>query len=196
MKKIKKYIGIVLSFLMVIGNTTTLLYAKEKDGISIKDIEVTQEEYVKAVANNENISLSEAEKEIQQDRVQARVNPESVVTISRTVSKRINPSFTLNCTAYLDVVRDNLTSQYIEIVAVRSPYVYLSGAVSTSTMSGSVSSSHSGRNATVYFNGSIIYTLSTNVSVGVNILGISIGVGAGGNTQYQYSVSTTFGFAV
>ena len=104
----------------------------------------------------------------------ARVPAESVVTISRSVTKTVNSDFKLRCTAYLQVVRDNSTNKYIEITKVLSPYVDLEGLSIRSTMSGNPEAEWSGKKATVYCNGTITYT-APQTTVSINYPGVSIG---------------------
>lgn len=196
MKITKRVISLLLSCLIVAGNVTVRLNAKENEDIIVQDKIVSQEEYIHTVSKYENLSYKEAAEEIKQDRIQARVEPESVVTILRSVTKVVNGSFSLTCTAYLDVVRDNLTNKYIEIIAVRAPYVDLTGPITDSTMSGSYSPVYSGTRATVYCNGAVTYTLSTSASIGTDIQGVQVGFSAGGNTIYRYPISTSFVFIV
>lgn len=196
MKIAKSIINLLLSCSILVGNVSIGLSAKENEDVMVKDVIVSQEEYIQAISKYENLPYKEAEEEIRLDRIQARVDPESVVTILRSVTRKVNSSFYLRCTAYLDVVRDNLTNRYIEIIDVKAPNVDLAGPCTDSAMSGSCSSSCSGTSATVYCNGSITYTISTSASIGTDILGVQVGVSVGGNTIYRYPVSTTFVFTV
>lgn len=166
----------------------------ERDTV-VKDVLVSQDEYIRAVAEHEKISYSEAETEIENARTIARVAPESVVTIQRSVTKRLNSSYTLKCTAYLDVARDNRTNNYIEILNVKAPYVDLVGPSLKSTMSGSTDFSICGTKATIYCNGTITYALPT-AALSVGGLGVSLGTNVTGDRLYRYDVSTTFVFVV
>lgn len=194
MTYMKKIASAMMACVFFFGTMAFPMHAKGND-VVVEDVVVTQGEYIKAVAEYEQISYSEAAEEIEKTRNIARVEPESVVTIHRTVMKKVKTIYDLRCSAYLDVVRDNRTGRYIEILAVRAPYVDLSGNSIGATMSGSTSYTIATTKATVYCNGSIIYTVPSN-TMSVNFPGISVGTTVSGDKIYRYDVNTTFVFVV
>lgn len=200
MKLWKKILVLAMTFSLMMVNSAFAATNKESnleddsDVIIIDEI-ISEDEYIAVVAKSENLTCEEAKELIANDREIARVAPESVVTIHRTVTKKVNNDFSLQCSAYLDVVRDNRTSDYIEITAVRAPYVDLVGPSIKSTMSGNTDYTISGTKATVYCNGSITYS-APSTSVSVNFPGVSVSTDVSGNIVYRYSVNTTFVFLV
>ena len=104
----------------------------------------------------------------------------------------------MKCSAYLEVVRDNLTNDYIEIVGVYSPYVSIDGNTLNTTMDGVPSKVFSGKTATIYYAGTITFSVSYDIAMEVDIPGtpISVGGSTGDTCYYRYSVNTKFIFNV
>lgn len=197
MMKMKKVACLAMVFTLLITNAVfaaTDDYEKNEIDV-VEDKIITKEEYIEAVAEYKNLTYSEAEQEMKNEIAIARVPAESVVTISRSVTKTVNSDFKLRCTAYLQVVRDNSTNKYIEITKVLSPYVDLEGPSIRSTMSGNPEAEWSGKKATVYCNGTITYT-APQTTVSINYPGVSIGTNVSGDTNYRYNVSKTFVFSI
>lgn len=196
MSLMKKATSAILASVFFFGNMAFPSYASESGDVVIEDVIVTKDEYIKAVAEYEQISYSMAAQEIENTRNIARVAPESVVTIHRTVTEPVNGSYTLRCSAYLEVVRDNRTSRFIEIISVQAPYVDLVGTSVNATMSGSTSYTVDKKVAQVFCNGTITYTVPGN-TVSIELLpGISLGTTASGDLKYRYNVNKIFRFTV
>lgn len=97
MSLMKKALSAILSSVFFFGNMAFPSYASESDDVVIEDVIVIKDEYIKAVAEYEQISYSEAAQEIENTRNIARVNPESVVTIHRTVTEPVKLHFKVLC---------------------------------------------------------------------------------------------------
>lgn len=193
MKKFFTAFAVLMCVVMVVSSS--VFAADESDGVYTKDVVVTEEEYIRAVAEYEQMSYSEAKEKVEQKIINARVEPESVVQILRTAEKNVNGDFKLTCRTYLTVVRDNLTGDYLEILSVDSPHVDLAGPTVKTEYSGAVSDVIDGKKATISCNGTITYSVAST-SVSVNLPGISVGTDVTGNVIYRYSVSTHFVFVV
>ena len=127
--------SIGMSFTSVLADTEPLKEIDVTDDVETVDRIVSDYEYFTAVVEYEGISYNDAKTKVTQARKLLRGSPESIVTIHRTVTKSTTPDFTLKCSAYLEVVRDNITGNYIEIPEVIAPYVDLSGPTIDTTSS-------------------------------------------------------------
>ena len=198
MRIIKKMISIGLGIMLLVSSNFPCMAATSVKNEKVVDRIVSEKEFVEVVAKEKNISYEEAEEFILQKRNKSRAMPESVVTIHRTVYKNINSDYKLKCSAYLEVVRDNLTNDYIEIVGVYAPYVGIDGNTLNVTMDGVPSKIFSGKTATIYYTGTITFSISYDVSMELNIPGklISGGGSTGDTRYYRYSVDANFIFNV
>ncbi len=166
--------------------------ALAKEGIDanevIKDQVISFEEFADATGEakeKEEIIDSLNEMQIQ------RAPSESVVTIRRVVTKKVQAGVTLQCAAYLVVVRDNVRNVYIQTLEVRSPYVTIAEAVSNISSSGSASVSISGTTATIHYNGEIFFDLYNSITVSAGGL-VQVGTSTGNAIRYRYTVGTQF----
>lgn len=198
MRILKKVLSIGLSIMLLVSSNFPCMAATSAKNEEVVDRIVSEKEFVEVVANEKNISYEEAEEFILQERKGSRATPESVVTIHRTVYKTLNSKYKLKCSAYLEVVRDNLTNDYIEIVGVYSPYVSIDGNTLNTTMDGVPSKVFSGKTATIYYAGTITFSVSYDIAMEVDIPGtpISVGGSTGDTCYYRYSVNTKFIFNV
>lgn len=193
MKKCKRMISYFLAIVLVVGFSNMGVYAKTSDdNVRVVDTIISREEYISAIAKYEGTKYEEAESTIFSQTDITRLPPESVVVIHRKIYKTINSAWDLVCSVYIEALRDNRTSDYIEIVAVRAPYVdleYFSDPVGA-TMNGNAEASFSGTTVTIYYNGSVTYSIE-GLDVSIELLpGVS--VGGSSSILYRYSVSTTF----
>lgn len=193
----KKLICLVLAIILSFEGSLIVMASNTiSDDISIENRIVSDSEYINLVAAEENISYSEAERLIYENRKAARIDPESVVILERTVTKKVNRDFELKCTAFLEVLRDNAHRQYIEILSIKSPNVSLVGTHVNASMgsAGVEGKVESKTEAKVYCNGSIQYSISTDVSASLDPPGYSIGGGVGTTENYVYDVNSIFHF--
>lgn len=195
----KKFICLILVFTLSLKGPLTVMASEfTDDNISIETRIISESEYVAFIAEENNISYDEARKLIEQKRKEERINPESVVMVKKSVTKKITKDFTLECTAFLEILKDEAHRQYIEILSVTSPTVSLVGKHINASMNevaleGKVDSK---KTAKVYCNGAIQYSVSTEVSGSLDLPGYSVGVGVGGTENYVYNVSTIFPFYI
>lgn len=162
----------------------------------VVDTIISEEEYINALIKYDNLSYDEAKNIIRSNQLNPKASSESVVTIHRKIYKTVKSgsegTWQLVCSVYIDAIRDNVTNKYIGIQAVRAPYVDISfnnnplGA----TMNGNAEATYSGTNVTVYYNGSITYSVQ-GLDISVEV---APGVSISGNTGYdvRYSVEEIF----
>lgn len=205
MKKRKKYMTtiMVIILLLIINTFPTFAFENSNDegnnSITISEEIISEEEYIHIVAQNYKISYDEAQNYINETRKEARVEPESVVNIKRSVTNKVNKDFVLRCTVYMEVVRDNMNGgKYIEILSILSPLASLEGPHVNVQMGDSTSTGKviSPKEAKVYTNGNIQYTIPYSVSGSFSFPGVSIGGTVGYDVIYSYDVSTTFTFTI
>ena len=116
----KKLICLVLAIILSFEGSLIVMASNTiSDDISIENRIVSDSEYINLVAAEENISYSEAERLIYENRKVARIDPETVVDIHRSVSKKVNKDFELQCSVYMEVVQDNMNHDYIDIKGAR-----------------------------------------------------------------------------
>lgn len=195
----KKLICLVLAIILSFESSLIVMASNTiSDDISIENRIVSDSEYINLVAAEENISYSEAERLIYENRKAARIDPETVVDIHRSVSKKVNKDFELQCSVYMEVVRDNMNHDYIEILAVRAPNVSLVGPYVNAKMGSSALEAEvtGTKAATVYCNGTIEYTIPATVSSGFSFPGVGVSVGVGYDINYSYDVSEQFNFTI
>lgn len=162
----------------------------DKDGFAT-DVILSQEEYIEAVAAHENISYTQAEEKIAQTRAAANADPEQVVTILKTLKKTAKGEYALKCSAYLDVLKDSETGEYLEIIGVNMPAVDMSGPECNATMSGAIEAEISGTRATLYCNGGVEY-LVASAAVSEKLPGVYVRDGTAGTVFYKYDISNIF----
>ncbi len=194
----KKIISFALMLILTINLFCTHTSAAEIDNNEdiVVDKIVSEEEYIQAVANYEKIDYDDAKEMIYAERNKTRALPESVVVIHRTIYKNVKSgtegTWQLMCQVYIEAIRDNTTNDYIGIQAVRAPYVDMvfNNNPLGATTNGTAEATFSGTKVTVYYNGSITYSIKgLNISVDV-----APGVSVSGDTGFdvRYSVNTTF----
>lgn len=204
MKKWKTRFTVILLVTSILLLNVLPATASEKmspqndDSVIVTDRIVSEEEYINAVAQSYNLSYEEAKTFINENRKAARIDPETVVDIHRSVSKKVNKDFELQCSVYMEVVRDNMNHDYIEILAVRAPNVSLVGPyVNVKMGSSALEAEVTGtKAATVYCNGTIEYTIPATVSSGFSFPGVGVSVGVGYDINYSYDVSEQFNFTI
>lgn len=159
---------------------------------------VSDEEFIWVLAENKQISYEEAEKMLLSEKKETRASSESVVVIHRTVYENSNYDYKLRCSAYLEVVRDNVTGDYLEILEIYEPHVDFEGETINTTINGNAEGKvlTGKKKAVVYFNGIVDFAVSYSISTSVSLPGVSIG-GSVGNTQYyRYDTNEEFYFVI